>query len=103
MQENVQKCRQKLEESRLSGEKIRSKDRLIYKLQQLAMKIRNNCPNQNPDQDVSAVFAVGGVLAFAVYTLFRVYILVEDIVTFWALPTDAYNTVNWWAFIPHIG
>lgn len=46
----------KLEDSRLSGEKIKSKDRLVYKLRQLAMKIRNNCPEQNPDRDVSVFF-----------------------------------------------
>jgi hypothetical protein len=39
----------------------------------------------------------------AVYTIFRTYILVEDVIAFRALPADAYSTVDWWAFLPHVG
>jgi hypothetical protein len=37
-----------------------------------------------------------------VYTIFRVYILLEDVIAFRALPVDAYTTVRWWTFFPHI-
>ncbi|KAF4624351.1 hypothetical protein G7Y89_g13820 [Cudoniella acicularis] len=103
MQERVQKCREILEESKLSGGKTKWTDRLVYRLWWPAMEIRNNSPEQNPDRNVSLLFAIVVVMGFAGYTLFRAYTLVEDIVALRALPTDAYSTVNWWAFIPHIG
>lgn len=103
MQEKVQKRRKALKDSGLPGEKAPWKDRLIYRFRVLAMKIRNNSPEKDPYLDVSLFFALAGVPCFAMYTVFRVYILVEDVVAFRALPADAYSTVDWWKFIPHVG
>jgi hypothetical protein len=103
MQEKVQKCRKALEDSGRPDVKAKWKDRLAYKFQVLAMKIRNNSPENDPNLDASLLFVMVGVPAFAVYTIFRAYILVEDVIAFRALPADAYNTVDWWAFVPHVG
>jgi hypothetical protein len=103
MQGMVQKRRKALEESSLPGERAKWKDRLVYKFRVLAMKIRNNSPEKDPNLDMSLLFVLLGVPTSAVYILFRAYILVEDIIALRALPADAYSTVNWWAFAPHIG
>jgi hypothetical protein len=102
MQETVQKRRKALEDRCLPGEEAKWKDRLVYKFRVLAMKIRNNSPDNDPNLDVSLGFAFLGVPLFAVYTIFRVYILLEDVIAFRALPADAYTTVRWWTFFPHI-
>lgn len=66
------------------------------------MKIWNNGPENDPNLDVSLSFVLVGVPAFAVYTVFRVYILLEDVIAFRALPAGAYNTVNWTICFPHL-
>ena len=103
MQENVQKHRKMLEDSGHPSEKARWKDDLVYKFRILAMKVRNNSPGNDPNLDVSLNFAFGGMQILTVYTLFRAYILVEDVIAFRALPAEAYSTVNWWKFVPHVG
>jgi hypothetical protein len=102
MQEKVQERRKALEDSSLPA-KAKWKDHLVYQFRALAMKISNNSPKNDPNLDVSLLFILAAVPIFAVYFLFRAYILVEDIIAFRALPADAYSTVNWWAFVPHIG
>jgi hypothetical protein len=102
IQRIVQKRRETLEDSS-PGERAKWKDRLVWKFRVLAMKIRNNSPEQDPNLDMSLLFVFMGVPTSAVYILFRAYILVEDIIALRALPADAYSTVNWWAFAPHIG
>ena len=103
MQEKVQKRRKALEESNFSVRKARWNDRLIHQFRSLSMKIMNNSPDNDPNLDMSLVFVFGGVSCFAIYTVFRLYVLVEDVIALRALPADVYTTVNWWAFIPHFG
>jgi len=99
----IQKRRKALEDSDLSNEKAKWKGRLVSEFRALTMKIRNNSPENDPNLDISLFFVLVGVPGVTVYTLFRAYILVEDIIAFRALPADAYSTVDWWAFAPHIG
>ncbi|PQE27611.1 Major facilitator superfamily domain general substrate transporter protein [Rutstroemia sp. NJR-2017a BBW] len=103
MQERVQKYRKALEGSDTPGEKARWTDCLIYKVRTLAMKIRNNSLENDPNLDMSLFFVLAGVPVFAFYSLCRFYILVEDVISFRGLPADAYSTVDWWAFVPHVG
>ena len=101
MQEGVRKRRGLLADSSLPLERAHWKDRLVYRFWTLAMKLMNNSPENDPNLDVSLVFLLG-LPCFAVYTIIRAYILVEDVVAFRALPADAYKTVDWWGLIPHI-
>jgi len=103
MQEKVRKYRKALEDSGRPEKTARWKDRILHKFRILAMKIRNKSPDRDPNLDVSFNFAIGGMLILTVYCLFRAYILVEDIIAFRALPVKAYSTVDWWAFVPHVG
>lgn len=102
MQEKVQERRKALEDCSLP-DNAKWKDRLVYQFRTLAMKIRNNSPKNDPNLDMSLFFVLAGVSSFAVYFLFRTYILVEDMIAFRALPADVYSTVDWWAFVPHVG
>ena len=103
MQENTRKHRKTLEDSDPPGEKAAWKDHLVYKFRILAMKVRNNSPENDPNLDVSLNFESGGMQIVLVYVVFRAYILVEDVIAFRALPVEAYSTVDWWKFVPHIG
>ncbi|KAI1843545.1 hypothetical protein JX265_007329 [Neoarthrinium moseri] len=42
-------------------------------------------------------------LAYVMYIIARILILAEICITFRSLPASAYDTVNWTAFLPHIG
>lgn len=94
MQKNIQQHRRALKDQGFSGKKENWKDRLVHKIQVIAMNIRNNSLENDPNFDVSLSFVLVGVPAFAVYTVFRVYILLEDVIAFRALPAGAYNTIN---------
>lgn len=102
IQEKVQKRRKALADFNLS-DNAKWTDRLIYRFRAGLMKISNNSPENDPDLDVSLLFVSGIVGFFGAYFLFRAYILVEDVIAFRALPADVYNTVDWWALVPHIG
>ena len=103
MQENTRKHRKTLEDSGHPVEKVGWKAYLVYKFRILAMKIRNNSPDNDPYLDVSLNFASGGFQLVMIYVVFRAYFLVEDVVAFRALPVGAYDTVDWWKFVPHFG
>ena len=102
MQANVQQRRRKLEES-AHCEKRGWKDRLVHSWRLLAVKIGNNSLDKDPNLDVSVPFALGGSFVFEMYFFLRAYLLLEDVIAFRAMPADVYKTVDWWAFIPHIG
>lgn len=103
MQLTVRAHRAKLQELLDSNaNKVSWKSWLIYKAHVFAMKLRNNSPMNDPDLDVSLHFLLMGVPIFAIYSLFRVYLLVEDIIAFRAISADAFDTVKWMAFIPHM-
>ncbi|KAL9091942.1 MAG: hypothetical protein Q9165_004694 [Trypethelium subeluteriae] len=103
MQEKVRNRRKALEETGPPSEGAMSKDRLVHRCRTLAMKIMNNSPSNDPSLDVSLFFAFAWVPSFAIYSLLRAYVWVEDLIAFRALPADVYVTVNWSAFIPHFG
>ena len=103
MQEDTRERRRALEESSIPKEYASWKVRFIHKSSGLAMRLRNNSVENDPNLDVSCVFAVAGTFAFAMYTFGRAYILIEDAIAFRALPTSAYVTVNWWSLLLHIG
>ena len=103
MQAKVQRRRQALERSGLTGGQTHWRARFARRLRIIGMKVRNNSPETDPSLDVSLVFLLVGVSIAVVYPFFRIYLLVEDVIAFRALPEDAYTTVNWMAFAPHVG
>lgn len=103
MQEKVRKRRKALEDACVPTKEASWRDRLVYHLKVRAMKMRNNSVDDDPNLDMSLFMAFGSAFVFALYTAGRVYILVEDFIAFRALPVGAYKTVQWMAFLPHVG
>lgn len=102
MQEKVRERRLALESTVLPGTKATWKQWFSYHFRVRVMRICNNSLNDDPNLDAAPVFNIFGVAGFTLYGVARAYILVEDVVAFRALPTKAYLTVNWAAFLPHV-
>ncbi|KAF4983954.1 hypothetical protein FZEAL_746 [Fusarium zealandicum] len=62
----------------------------------------NISPDQDPYMRVQVLFLAVTSILCIFYCIFRLYILVEDIVGLRSLPPTAYETVAWTSFIPHI-
>ncbi|KAK3904899.1 hypothetical protein C8A05DRAFT_42099 [Staphylotrichum tortipilum] len=65
-------------------------------------KTHNISPDKDPHLDTPIGFLFGTTVLCAFYVVFRMYILVEDLVGLRSLPSNAYDTVEWLSFIPHI-
>lgn len=102
MQLNVRHRRRALEGSDVPGSKAKWTQRSLHKMRIFAMKTRNNVPDNDSNLDVSITFVLAMILSCTTYTVFRLYVLVEDVIAFRGLPNNAYRTVNWSAFFPHL-
>lgn len=102
MQRRTEAYRQAHDESSFPGEAARLQDRLLYRLRSIGLKLRNNSREKDPNLDVSLLVVFFVVPGFAIYAVFRLYIIVEDIISFRALPASAYSTVDWWQYVPAI-
>jgi hypothetical protein len=102
MQEKVQSHRIAFANLDSPGDKSHWRQRWKTRTRRLLMKLRNNSPEQDPKRDVSATFAASGIFGLSVYFVFRMYVLVEDIISLRALPASAYKTVVWWTFAPNL-
>lgn len=70
-------------------------------LGRISEAICNNSTNGDPNEAVP-LFAVVTLLPLgALYICVRMYIILEDIANLRDLPSSAYNSVDWSAFIPH--
>jgi hypothetical protein len=94
MHENARKRRKALADCEAPYKRGNWKERLIYKFRIFGMRLRNNSPNNDPNLDMSLICVLLVVPGCAVYTIFRLYILVEDVIAFRALPAGAYNQVT---------
>lgn len=65
-------------------------------------KSHNISPEKDPRLGVPIGFLLVTSLLCFLYCVFRLYILVEDLVGLRALPPSAYSSPNWTSFIPHI-
>ena len=102
MQEQIQRGRRALEEHGTTREKSTRRERFVLNFRRYAMNLTNNSLENDPGLDVSPLFILLAVPGCAAYSIFRLYILIEDVIAFRALPTNAYSTVDWSAFLPHL-
>ena len=102
IQEKVRAQRKEFEQSDVPDEKAPWKERLIYRFRALAVYFKNNSFDKDPKLDVSFGIVLL-VPAFILYTALRAYLLIEDVIAFRALPAGVFESVNWWAFVPHFG
>lgn len=70
--------------------------------QAILRTIRNHCPDSNPSFDVPIRSLIVTTPVCALYTIFRLIILVEDVLTLRKLPASAFVTVDWAGYFPNI-
>ncbi len=64
-------------------------------------RMENNSPDRDPNLRVPLVILIPLTILCAVYTLARVFILVEDGIGLRVLGSSAYETVEWAQWFPH--
>ena len=74
----------------------------VNRARRFLSKTHNISPDKDPHLDIPIGFLLGTTVLCAFYVVFRMYILVEDLVGLRSLPSNAYDTVDWLSFIPHI-
>ncbi|KXX73306.1 hypothetical protein MMYC01_210452 [Madurella mycetomatis] len=82
---------------------LRSSSRgFVNKARRLLSKTHNISPDKDPHLDTPIGFLIGTSFLSLLYVVFRMYILTEDFVGLRSMPSNAYDTVNWLSFIPHV-
>ena len=74
----------------------------VAKLRTAAASLRNNSPTHDPALNVPLKALIPVTTIAVVYCFARAYILLEDLVNLRALPSTAYDTVDWSELLPHI-
>ena len=69
----------------------------------LAVRIRNNSADDDPDLDVPLKMLIPGLPLMALYVVCRIAIFVLDGVAFQAQPRGVYEGEEWSIYLPHIG
>ena len=78
------------------------RQRLRAKWLRIAVRLRNNSPDEDPSLDVPLMLLLPALPLMALYVGCRLAIFVEDGLAFRAQPRDVYKSVNWSAILPHI-
>ena len=80
----------------------RSQDGTLERTRRWLSQPHNISREKDPRLAVTVTFLLPNALLCMFYCIFRLYILMEDIVALRSLPSDAYATVNWVSFLPHV-
>jgi len=72
------------------------------RMQAFLQKLRNNTLDKDPEMDLSLVTLVFSTPLGALYTLFRLIILIEDAMAFRELPASVFMAINWSNYVPHL-
>lgn len=72
------------------------------KVHRILSKTHNISPDKDPYLDIPMGFLIGTSFLCLLYVVFRMYILTEDFVGLRSMPSNAYDTVDWLSFIPHV-
>ena len=72
------------------------------RLERIIARLRNNSPDQDPALEIPLKLWILATLLCAMYSISRLYILVEDVIGLRQLPESAFKTVDWANFLPHI-
>ena len=75
------------------------KERLIC----LAVRLRNNSADDDPNLDVPLKMLIPGLPLMALYVVGRITVFVLDGIAFRAQPGGVYESVDWSMYLPHIG
>lgn len=64
--------------------------------------IKNNCSDKDPAYNLSARILYFTTPFCALYTIFRAFILLEDVLSLRQLPASTFVTIDWGEYLPHI-
>ncbi|KAL2144735.1 hypothetical protein VTI28DRAFT_8581 [Corynascus sepedonium] len=96
-------CLPRIEPTRHKHQKqTRSLLRILDEAGRVLTKTYNISPDKDPHLNIPAGFMIGNTVLCLLYLVFRAYILIEDLVGLRSLPSDAYKTVEWLSFLPHV-
>jgi hypothetical protein len=73
------------------------------KVVKLAVRLRNNSPNDDPNLDIPLRILLPGLPLMLLYVVCRLYIFVEDGLAFRSQPSGVYKSIDWMQYLPHIG
>lgn len=65
-------------------------------------EFRNNSPEKDPALDIPIRSLMITTPLCALYTIFRIFILTEDIISLRELPVSAFVAIEWSTYVPHI-
>lgn len=74
----------------------------LGKTKGFAARLRNNSPDKDPALDIELRALIPATILCALYTLARVYFLVEDVIGLRSLPSSLFETVDWMELVPHL-
>ena len=74
----------------------------VNRARRFLSETHNVSPDKDPHLDAPIGLLLGTTVLCGLYVVFRMYILAEDVVGLRSLPSNAYDTVDWLSFIPHI-
>ena len=73
---------------------------MAVKIEKRAARWRNNSPDHDPELEIPLRILIPMTILCALYSLFRLYFLVEDALALRAQPPGVFKTVNWTLYIP---
>ena len=86
-----------------SQEMTSTKSNVLTKWKRWMHFLRNISPDKDPAMTLPLRVVLPAVPLTIFYIVARCYIIIEDLIAFRALPSNAYRTVDWSKYLPHIG
>jgi hypothetical protein len=102
-QSRLKKRKDKITPLPLQEQPCKKKKKAIWdQMNRVADKMRNLSPDKDPELAIPLRIWTFPTLLCALYCFGRAYILIEDFIGLRKLPADAYTTVEWSRYIPHL-
>ena len=70
--------------------------------ERMANKRFNHSPDKNHALDVPIKLRLATQTIVALYSVCRIFVLLEDLIALRALPATVFQNVDWTVYIPHI-
>jgi hypothetical protein len=81
---------------------IKFSEKVRRKKQRVILWLSNNSFNGDPSWTMELRVLLPALFCGALYTISRLYLLLEDFINFRGLNPGVYKTVNWGGFLPHV-
>ncbi|KAM5429250.1 hypothetical protein McanMca71_007775 [Microsporum canis] len=68
----------------------------------IRLALRNNSPDKDPEFDVPFRTLILSTPVCVMYAIFRIFVLIEDVISLRELPSSTFQTVEWSRYWPHL-